>query len=348
MATKVLNTRIVIRNDTAANFERENPTLLKGEIALEIETKKYKVGNGINNYVDLPYYNHIDDGKNNKLNTLISMLETGSFGSISDVQVNGESVVDSQTKVAGITIASISYTGDGSTIESDKLTSEQITLHRVAKTGSWSDIVGKPNVIDNLNSTSSTDLLSAKQGNELKKLVQAIPQATAFVSVQNMISTLNSAANNTYNVGHNLYIIQKEVPDFWISSVEPSSVSYTGTATDLVAALSGSGVQTVQIGYYKVSILETAKVDISNFVTVEALNQAISALGIDALKTRVGNLETAVGSSSSGLVKDVADLKEKADDFETRISNIENDEDYIKNGDYVVLNGGDSKDPTNT
>ena len=112
MATKVLNTKIIIRNDTAVNFVNENPTLLKGEIALELDTRKYKVGNGINNYVDLPYYNHIDDGKDNKLNTLITMLDNDEFGSVSDIEVNGSSVLNKDTKIASITIASISYSDD--------------------------------------------------------------------------------------------------------------------------------------------------------------------------------------------------------------------------------------------
>lgn len=342
MANKVLNTKIVIRNDTKANFETQNPTLLKGEMSFELDTEKYKIGNGVDAYKVLPYYNHLDDERNNHLNTLIGMLGGGNFGGVADVKVNGTSVVDNG-KVAGITIASISYSTASQTTDSDELTSEQITLHRVAKTGSWSDLVGKPNVVDNLNSTSSTDILSAKQGNELKKLVQAIPQATSFTSVTNMISTLNSASKDAYKVGHDLYIIARDVPDFWISSIESSAVSYTGDGDALINAFKNNSATTVQIGYYKISLLETVKVDLTNYVTTEALNQAIAALGVDALKTSVGNLETKVGDANSGLVKDVADLKTTTGGHETRIKAIEDDETIIRTTDFVVLNGGDSK-----
>ena len=61
MANKVLNTKIIIRNDTKVNFTTEDPTLLKGEIALELDTKKYKIGNGVDAYTALPYYNHLDN-----------------------------------------------------------------------------------------------------------------------------------------------------------------------------------------------------------------------------------------------------------------------------------------------
>ena len=342
MANKVLNTKIVIRNDTKANFETQNPTLLKGEMAFELDTEKYKIGNGVDAYKVLPYYNHLDDERSGQLNTIIGMLGGGSFGGVADVKVNGTSVVN-EGKVADITIASISYSTASQEANTDELTSEQITLHRVAKTGSWNDLVGKPNVVDNLNSTSSTDILSAKQGNELKKLVQAIPQATSFTSVTNMISTLNSASKDAYKVGHDLYIVARDVPDFWISSVESSAVSYTGDGDALINAFKNNSATTVQIGYYKISLLETVKVDLTNYVTTEALNQAIAALGIGALKTSVGNLETKVGDANSGLVKDVSDLKTTTGGHETRIKAIEDDATIIRTTDFVVLNGGDSK-----
>lgn len=333
MATKVLNTKIIIRNDTAVNFVNENPTLLKGEIALELDTRKYKVGNGINNYVDLPYYNHIDDGKNNKLNTLISMLDNDEFGSVSDIEVNGSSVLNKDTKIASITIASISYSDDTQSTSSDKLTNNLITLHRIAKTGSWSDLLDKPNIVNNLDSTSATDILSAKQGNELKKLVQAIPQATSYASVTNMITALNNASNKAYNVGHNLYVIATAVPDFWISSIETTSVTYSGTTADLINTVRANG--SVQVGYYKIAMLETEKVDLTNYATITQLNEAISALGVESLKTKVNTLVSVVGDDTYGLVKNV-------NDHETRVKAIEDDATIIRTTDFVVLNGGDS------
>lgn len=342
MANKVLNTKIIIRNDTKANFETQNPTLLKGEVALETDTGKYKVGNGIDAYKTLPYYVHLDGTRSSHLDTLIGMLGGGDFGGVADVKVNGESVVD-EGKVASVVIASISYSTASQGTDSDNLTNESITLHKIAKTGAWSDLVGRPNVVDNLNSTSGTDILSAKQGNELKKLVQAIPQATSFTSITNMISTLNSASKTAYNVGHDLYIVDRGVPDFWISSVESTAANYTGSATDLINALKNQDTLTVQIGYYKISLLETVKVDLINYVTTEALSQAIAALGVGALKTSVGNLESKVGDANSGLVKDVSDLKTTTGGHETRIKAIEEDTTIIRTTDFVVLNGGDSK-----
>lgn len=36
MATKTLNTKIIMRNDTAAKWTEQNPVLLKGEFGVEM------------------------------------------------------------------------------------------------------------------------------------------------------------------------------------------------------------------------------------------------------------------------------------------------------------------------
>jgi hypothetical protein len=38
--------RIRLRRDTAANWTSANPTLLAGEMGVETDTRKYKVGDG--------------------------------------------------------------------------------------------------------------------------------------------------------------------------------------------------------------------------------------------------------------------------------------------------------------
>ena len=48
---------IQLRQDTAANFTAANPILAQGEPALEIDTTKEKLGNGVDSWVNLPYRN---------------------------------------------------------------------------------------------------------------------------------------------------------------------------------------------------------------------------------------------------------------------------------------------------
>ena len=46
MANMEINSKIQLRNDTAANWTTSNPILLKGEMGVEIDTGKFKIGNG--------------------------------------------------------------------------------------------------------------------------------------------------------------------------------------------------------------------------------------------------------------------------------------------------------------
>ena len=55
MANNTLNIRIQLRNDTAKNWTNANPVLLKGEMGVETDTGKTKIGNGTDNWTTLKY-----------------------------------------------------------------------------------------------------------------------------------------------------------------------------------------------------------------------------------------------------------------------------------------------------
>lgn len=55
MANRTLNVRLLIRNDLAATWTSANPVLLKGEMGIEIDTKKFKFGDGSTPWNTLPY-----------------------------------------------------------------------------------------------------------------------------------------------------------------------------------------------------------------------------------------------------------------------------------------------------
>lgn len=55
MADRTLNIRIQLRNDTAENWTTKNPVLLKGEMGVEIDTGKTKIGNGTDHWATLKY-----------------------------------------------------------------------------------------------------------------------------------------------------------------------------------------------------------------------------------------------------------------------------------------------------
>jgi Major tropism determinant N-terminal domain len=48
--------RVQLRHDTATNWTTANPLLLQGEIGIEVDTNRMKLGDGINRWQTLPYF----------------------------------------------------------------------------------------------------------------------------------------------------------------------------------------------------------------------------------------------------------------------------------------------------
>lgn len=62
MAERPINARQRQKYDTSTNWATNNPILLAGEIGVESDTNKIKVGDGITNWNDLSYINGSSDG----------------------------------------------------------------------------------------------------------------------------------------------------------------------------------------------------------------------------------------------------------------------------------------------
>lgn len=55
-----IKTKIVMRNDLAANWTSNNPILLSGELGIESNTGYFKIGDGATTWNDLPYANKFE------------------------------------------------------------------------------------------------------------------------------------------------------------------------------------------------------------------------------------------------------------------------------------------------
>ena len=125
------------------------------------------------------------------------------------------------------------------------------------------DISGKQDITDNNLNTTNKTITSAI--NEVDSIAKGANQALSYGNYSTMITAFNSLANNVYNVGQNVMIVTLQVPDLWISGIESTSQTYTYTTDEaFTTALNTNGY--VQVGYYKLSALETQKVDLTNYV----------------------------------------------------------------------------------
>lgn len=103
MAEKRLPVQILIRHSTSQNWITKNPTLEQGEFGLETNTFLIKIGDGIRDWIHLPYLNQLNatyfkrtdegaltfsDSFQQIINNLIANAGGGSTITIPDMPVN--------------------------------------------------------------------------------------------------------------------------------------------------------------------------------------------------------------------------------------------------------------------
>lgn len=93
MAEQILSAKLKLRTDLASNWTTSNPTLLAGELGLESDTKKIKIGDGTKAWNSLEYWgggsgggtSDYDDLENSPI---LNVTELPSASSASDVIYN--------------------------------------------------------------------------------------------------------------------------------------------------------------------------------------------------------------------------------------------------------------------
>ena len=87
-------------------------------------------------------------------------------------------------------------------------------------------------------------------------------QALAYSDYATMVETLNAMDNEQFKIGQNIYIGTVGVPDLWVYSVEPIMHDFAHVSDEeTVELLKDNG--TIQVGYYKLAMLEGQKVDLT-------------------------------------------------------------------------------------
>jgi hypothetical protein len=86
--------RIQLRRDTAANWTSSNPVLRAGELGIETDTLKFKIGNGSSTWTQITSYANITPtGLSNSLGSYILAADQGNAGGPAELDSNGDLVV---------------------------------------------------------------------------------------------------------------------------------------------------------------------------------------------------------------------------------------------------------------
>ena len=154
---------------------------------------------------------------------------------------------------------------------------------------------------------------------ELYALGDKIDNIGCAIIVDNyseLVHLLDASSADDYRLGQNIYVRQSDVPDLWISDVDPDnqiSYHYSTDEQFIVDINDAAALYRLNIGHYAVSVLETEKVDLS------------------AYPTRT-DMATSINNALVPTKADVADLKTKVSRTEKRIMNLEKglpDDDFV-------------------
>lgn len=97
MSNKTLNVRQKQKYDISENWTSNNPILLAGEIGIESDTNKMKVGNGVNGWNDLPYFIDLSNKANligdNDFKGTQTISNQESDNSNSSIMINSKNIM---------------------------------------------------------------------------------------------------------------------------------------------------------------------------------------------------------------------------------------------------------------
>ena len=86
--------RIQLRRDTAANWTSSNPVLRAGELGIETDTLKFKIGNGSSTWTQIANYANVTStGLSNSLNDYILAADQGTPGGPAELDSNGDLLI---------------------------------------------------------------------------------------------------------------------------------------------------------------------------------------------------------------------------------------------------------------
>lgn len=91
-----------------------------------------------------------------------------------------------------------------------------------------------------------------------------LSKGVSYDNYEAMVDSLNALSSEAYELGNSIYIRTLNVPDLWVSAIANTFVKYTYSDDDtFINLLTNNGY--VQVGYYQLSVLETQKVNLSQY-----------------------------------------------------------------------------------
>lgn len=229
--------------------------------------------------------NEIDSSLNAKQNNLIVgdniNISNNVISAVGDNQLDPTSNRLVQNGIVATTIGNTQDVIDGII---DKVGGTKIKDQTEVTGTLVNDLANKQYIEDNTLTTTTKRIPDAI--NEVNSIAKGANQSLSYQDYLTFITFFNSLNQesdyNRYNIGQNIFILTKEVPDLWIYDKNATYSAYTYTTDSaIVNALLTNGY--IQVGYYLIGMLETNKVDLTNYYTKsEADNSFATKTALDS------------------------------------------------------------------
>lgn len=225
MANQTVNGKILLRNDTASKWTSINPVLSKGELGIEIDTAKFKIGDGVKTWTQLAYAGTVvaASGTNGHItidgvDTTVYTLPTGgsAIGGVKTissgagtVKINTTGTMELNTSGATAgTYTKVTVTNKGVVTKGESLVASDIptiTLSKISDAGSAaSKNVGTSNgnvpVLDSNGKLSTSVLPALAIGDTVTVTNDTARFALTTSSVQKGDVVIVTGTNKTYRV----------------------------------------------------------------------------------------------------------------------------------------------------
>lgn len=241
---KVLVTKLIPRNDTKVNWETKNPVLMKGELAVEIDTRKTKFGDGVTAYKNLAYAGLTMDDLIAASATNDGLLTSAGFIKLRDIQA-GATKVESSTTNGNIKINGVEtkiYTLPSSF--SASVITETTEKQFISKT--QKDLLN-----DNLTYTNETPMVTALGGLSVGKTFDNVPlnelltellypYTKPLVSISGSPTGVFEKGSTLSNISYSISVTKKSKPitsvKLLLNTVEKVVSGVTGNTQTLTYA----------------------------------------------------------------------------------------------------------------
>lgn len=227
--TKTLNTRLLIKNDTTEGWESSTLVLLKGELALDNQTLKMKMGDGVHTWKELPNY------FNDQTNTFQDNITTNGKN-VGDVAVvTGENNVKTAYVWNGTQWAAM----DGNYNADNIIFDEDITL------------AGDYTQVGNITKGKTEAKTLSAAGKSLSSVLASIFTKTLYPSAVTPAVSMTLTNAGSYEVGTSITPAFKVTFDpktyTYGSTTNKTDGSTTGSAPDGAATITDSGNASVSV-----------------------------------------------------------------------------------------------------